>query len=158
MATADTTSSNTFDPASSRSSLLISSPSRVVHKVDNNTALVQFNIDTSNQKFTKSTALLQNPLISSPKQILPFAKRPIATNMCICSYNKKRFFPWKRAMQLMRLDARLQNITEQKLSSREQLRTEAASSSKLRRSFPDPTKTGIPRKINLFILTFFGYN
>lgn len=148
------TSSYTFDPAS----LLLSSPSRVVNKVDNNTALIQFNIDTSNQTLTKSTALLQNPLISSPKQILPFAKRPIATNMCICSYNKKRFFPWKRAMQLMRLDARLQNITEQKLSSREQLRTAAASSSKLRRSFPDPTKTGIPRKINLFILTFFGYN
>ena len=152
MATADTTSSNTFDPASSRSSLLISSPSRVVHKVDNNTALVQFNIDTSNQKFTKSTTLLQNPLISSPKQILPFAKRPIATNMCICSFNKKRFLPWKRAMQLMRLDALLQNVTDQKSANREHLR--ATSSSKLRRSFPDAIKT-IPRKINLLKPHFF---
>lgn len=102
------TSNVTTASYSNPTSLIVLPPLSVVNEIDNNTALIQFNKNTSNSNM-KTPVHLSNSVIRAPKPIHTFTKRPIATNMCICSYNKKRFFPWKKAMELMHLDSLLRN-------------------------------------------------
>lgn len=76
----------------------------IIESIENNTALVQLSSNNFGPA-TSSKALISRihkPFNSAPS--LVDSKRPVATNMCICSYNKKRILPWKKYTQLLAVE------------------------------------------------------